>query len=118
MPEDNVNRIILNDSVILENCDCGYYNKSLWCYLKGYTFSEAFRLFSSPEHFKKVVYEYGLNHYYKRITYTGFTSITALEQREFTVDVRLEGIDIHIDEQIITQEENQNESELEGSIQE
>lgn len=116
MPEDNVSRIILNDSVVLENCDGGYYDKSLWCYLRGYTFSEAFQLFSSPEHFEKVVCEYGMKHYYKRVTYTGFTSITAIEQREFTVDVRLEGDDIHIDEQIISQEGNQNESELEGTV--
>lgn len=105
MPDDHmINRIILNDSIILDDCDCGYTNRSLWCYLKGYTFSEAFQLFSSPDHFQKVVYEYGYPYYYKRIIYTGFTAITALEQRDFTVDVRLEGIDISVKEETIVNE--------------
>ena len=103
MPEDitSISRITLNDTVILDGCDCGYANRSLWCYLKGYTFAEAFQLFSDPEKFKKVVYEYGFNNYYKRVTYTGLTTLTAIQQSDFTVDVRLEGIDVAIHEETI-----------------
>lgn len=111
MPEETITRLILKDGTVLNNCECGYYNRSLWCYLKGYSFSEAFQLFSDPDNFETVIFEYGTKDYYKRISYSGFESITAVEQRELTVDVRLEGNEIIIHEDMIAQEDQNNEED-------
>ena len=109
MPEKTINRLILSDGRVLDNCECGYYNKTLWCYLKGYSFNDAFQFFSDPENFKTIIFEYGTESYRRQITYNGLISLIAIEKREFTVDVRLEGTDISIEDKTISDDSDPKE---------
>lgn len=98
MPEEGFNkRLILNDGTVLENCDCGYSSRSLWCFLKGIPFGEAFQYFSSPEKFQSVTLELEYMDFTDRTVYSGFEAITSITQSENTVDVRLEGYKIDIE---------------------
>lgn len=106
MAEDKmIKRMIFSDGSIIEDCECGYYDKTLWCFLKNLTFNEAFQYFSDPSKFKTIVFEYGYDGLYDRFTYAGFLSIKSIEKREFTIDVCIEGIDISINQERITEEE-------------
>lgn len=98
MPEekDIEKKLILADGTVLENCECGYSNRNLWCFLTGIPFSEAFQYFSGPEKFKKVTFVMRFGNIIDTIEYSGFEQITAVQQSEFTVDVRLEGYKIDI----------------------
>lgn len=94
-------RLILKDGTILDNCECGYSNRSLWCYLRGIPFGEAFQYFSGPDKFETIIFDIIFGNTIDRITYSGFEQITAVQQSEFTVDVRLEGYKIDIKEERI-----------------
>ena len=109
MPEKTINKLILDDGTVLDNCECGYYNRTLWCYLKGFSFNEAFALFSDSNSFKTITFEFGIDSYRKQIIYKGLTSLIAIEKHEFTIDVRLEGTDIVIEEKTISPEANTEE---------
>ena len=98
MSEDNMmTRLVLKDGTILNDCECGYCNGSLWCYLKGLSFNEAFQQFSDPSKLSEITFEYGTETYYRQTIYSGFTNIIAIEKRDFTIDVRLEGYDTAIE---------------------
>ena len=103
MPEDIVDskRLILADGTVLEDCDCGYSNKNLWCFLKNIPFGEAFQYFSDPKKFNTVIFEMTVGDLTDRITYSGLERVTAIQQNEFTVDVRLEGYIISIQKERI-----------------
>ena len=90
-------RLILADGTVLENCECGYSSKTLWCFLAGISFGETFQYFSSPEKYHKIIFELEYEGFIDKITYTGLDQITAVQQSEFTVDVRLEGYHIDIE---------------------
>ena len=92
-------RLILHDGTVLNNCECGYYKKNLWCYLKGISFSDAFRYFSDPEAYYSVTFDMGFQPaFFERIVYTGFTDMTAIQKEEDRISVRLEGDNITIEE--------------------
>lgn len=98
MPEEGYKkRLILADGTVLENCDCGYTNRSLWCFLKGISFGEAFQYFSSPDKFQSVTLELEYMDFTDQIKYSGFEAITSIVQSENTVDVRVEGYKIDIE---------------------
>ena len=103
MPNDiiDIKRLILADGTVLENCECGYSNRNLWCFLSGIPFSEAFQYFSGPEKFNTVIFEMTFGSITDRITYKGLEHITAVQQSEHTVDVRLEGYKIDIERERI-----------------
>lgn len=92
----DIRRLILADGTVLENCECGYSSRNLWCFLKDIPFGEAFQYFSSPEKFSTVIFEMTFGDITDRITYSGFQEITAVQQSENSVDVRLEGYKIDI----------------------
>ena len=98
MPEEEMieKKLILADGTVLNNCECGYSNRNLWCFLTGIPFGEAFQYFSSPEKYKSVTFVMKFGDITDSITYSGFEQITAVQQSEFTVDVRLEGYKIDI----------------------
>lgn len=107
----NMRRLILKDGTILKNCECGYSSRSLWCFLKDIPFGQAFQYFSGPEKFETVVFEIINGDITDRITYSGFEAITAVQQSEFTVDVRLEGFEIEIkEERIFKQKDGEQET--------
>ncbi len=92
MPEETYKRrLILADGTVLEDCECGYDSKSLWCFLKGISFSEAFQIFSGPDKFNKIIFELDYDTIIDRIIYTGIEQITSVVQRDDKVNVRLEG---------------------------
>ena len=99
-------RLILADGTILKDCECGYYDKSLWCFLKNITFAEAFQHFSSPNKFGTIIFDIVYkNGVIERFKYSGFDQIISVVQKEFTVDVRIQGANIEIEESKITNEE-------------
>ena len=97
MPEEEnmALSLILNDGTVLEDCECGYYDKSLWCTLKGgITFAEAFQYFSTPNKFKTVTFVLKFGEVIDKIKYSGFEEVTAVLQHEDSVEVRLQGFRI------------------------
>lgn len=97
-------KVILANGIILNNCDCGYYEKTLICFLHDYPFGQAFQYFSNPENYKTVIFDLEYTHYTDRIEYSGFTEIKSIIQRENSVDVAIEGSDIKITESRIYKE--------------
>ena len=94
-------RLILADGTVLEDCECGYASRSLWCFLKGVPFSEAFQYFSGPEKFNTVTFEMVMGDITDQIIYTGLEHILAVQQNDRTVDVRLEGYNVNIEKKRI-----------------
>ena len=106
MPEEGFKkRLILADGTILENCDCGFSNKSLWCFLSGVSFGEAFQYFSSPEKFKTVILQLEFMDFIDQTTYTGLQELVAIVQSENTVDVHLDGYKVEADKKRISKDE-------------
>lgn len=89
--------IILADGTVLEDSECGYAERTLWCMLKGMTFAEVFAVFSDTAKTSRIEYIL-LN---KKYTFIGFTELTLIQQSEFTVDVRLTGESTEIIEENI-----------------
>lgn len=95
MPDEGLKkRLILADGTVLENCDCGYSNRSLWCFLTGVSFGEAFQYFSSPEKLKTVILQLEFMDFIDQTTYSGLQELVAIVQSEKTVDVHIEGYKI------------------------
>lgn len=94
-------RLILKDGTILDDCDCGYSNRTLVCFLNGVSFGEAFQYFSGPEKFETIIFDIIFGTMIDRTTYSGFEQITSVQQSETTVDVRLDGYKIDIKEERI-----------------
>lgn len=97
-------RLILSDGSVLENCDCGYYNKTLGCFLRGMQFSDVFQYFSSPEKYKDVTFDMEEEYFITRIKYSGFSRIVSMVQEEDKVVVNIEGDDITIERTKIPKE--------------
>lgn len=92
MPDAGViRRLILADGTILDDCDCGYSEKQLWCFLRNLTLVEAFQIFSNPQKVSTVTFEYGADPEIVKTTYIGFSNIKSINCREETVDVCLIG---------------------------
>ncbi len=87
-------KLILNDGTELEESQCGYAEHRLWCYIKGLTLAEAFAVFSDPEKTQTIRFQYGS----VTDTYIGFTEIDLIRKSELTVDVRLTGGTMQIEE--------------------
>lgn len=112
MPEEitEIVRLILADGTILENCECGYSNRSVWCYLKGVTFSEAFQYFSKPERFNTITLELEFGNVIHRITYSNIEHITGIQQDHNGINVSLEGFNIETKKERIVNEEINEEA--------
>ena len=90
MPEENViRRLVLADGTVLDECECGYADRQLWCYLRNLTFNQAFQLFSDSEKTCEIIFEYGLETALTRETYSDFTYIVSINRRELTIDICL-----------------------------
>ena len=87
-------RLILANGAILENCECGYYDKTVGCFLKGISFGEAFQYFSDSEKYRSVKFDIEYEQYIDRIEYSGMEVIESIIQRESSVDVMLAGTNI------------------------
>ena len=98
-------RLILADGSRLEGCSCGYDGEySLWCFLKNLTFGDAFQLFSDPARFVTVIFEMEDAAAVTRITYTGLTELSAIQQGGNEINVRLKGMDIQSREEHLHKE--------------
>lgn len=108
MPEDkDINRwLVMGDGTVLENCECGYSNKNLWCFLTGIPFGEAFQYFSTPEKISKVllIMKFGSVIVYTR--YSGFEEVTEVRQNDEHVDVRLQGYRITVEKERVIAEDD------------
>ncbi len=110
MPEPMfVQRLILADGSILENCGCGYYEKTLGCFLNDFTFGEAFQHFSDPSKFETVIFEMEETYFLTRITYSGFETLSSIIQRENRIEVTITGSNISIEEEKIPKNEQKEE---------
>lgn len=104
-----VQRLILADGSILENCGCGYYEKTLGCFLNGFTFGEAFQHFSDPSKFETVVFEMEEAEFLTQIKYSGFDTLSSIIQREGRIEVTVTGSSITIEETKIPKNEQKEE---------
>lgn len=105
-------RLILGNDIVLEGSSCGSDSEySVWCFLRGVSFSEAFQYFSNPENWTKVVYEIITSVNIRRFTYTGMTELSAIQQARDSVDVRLKGYDIQIKEEDIPANPDEGDSD-------
>lgn len=94
-------RIVLADGTVIENSECDGSTKRVWCFLRGMDIFEAFRLFSSPEKFRTVVFESGIAERYTRITYSGIVTLNEVSVTSGMINLRLIGDNIVSDEQTI-----------------
>lgn len=110
-------RLILKDGTILDDCRCGYSDRSLWCFLRNISFYEAFRYFSSPEVFETVVFEMEDDYFIDRFTYSGIENIVSVIQREDEVNVRLEGYQIEKVSEHIVKESDEDHAAIRNTDQ-
>lgn len=98
MPEEqevvDFKRLVLANGRVLDNCECGFYEDSLWCYLKDIELPDAFQCFLHPEDFKTVIFEFGTSQLYRRITYSGFTKLKNITINKESIDVCIVGLDV------------------------
>lgn len=69
-------RLILNNSIIIEDGRAGYSGGFLWCYITGYTMAEAAAIFLNAENTQLIVFQYGE----MEDRYEGFTRCTNLSE--------------------------------------
>lgn len=67
-------RLILNDSTIIPDGQCGYAQGFLWCWFTGYTLQQAATMFLDPSLTSKIVFQYGD----MQDEFDGFTTCTSL----------------------------------------
>lgn len=102
-------KLILVDGTELDECSCGFDGQySLWCYLKGISFGEAFQHFSDPENFKTVIYEIDNVNVIHKLTYTGMTELSAIQKERDIVSVRLKGFNIQETEERLSKERDED----------
>lgn len=67
-------RLILNNDIILEDCEAGYADGFLWCFLIGYTIQQAATMFLDAENTGHIEFQYGE----MSDSYEGFTNCTRI----------------------------------------
>lgn len=65
-------RIVLNDSTVIENGRAGYSEGYLWLFFSGYTMLQIAQMFCDPSKTELIVFEYGE----MRDSYENFTVCT------------------------------------------
>jgi len=95
-------RLIMADGTILDNCECGYYDGSLWCYLKDFAIIETFPYFSDSDKFSAIIFDiiYAIG-FTDRTIYSGFDKITSILQKKGQVDICITGDSITIEQKRI-----------------
>lgn len=71
-------RLILADGTTFENADAGYADGTLGLYLHGRTMMEVLPVVTDSAKIAEITYEFGED----SITYTGYTEVTAILNRE------------------------------------
>lgn len=99
-----INRITLNDGTELDGCQCGYSEKVLWCFLSNVSFGQAYELFHDLTKSNKIIFDIIDDYQIVRTTYSGLERLTNICQREFTIDLSLEGSNITIEKEVISRE--------------
>ena len=92
-------KIVLKDGTTYEDGECGYANGHLWCWLRNTTFVKAFADFSDHSKTEEI---HELRDEKENI-YRGFTDMDVIKKNEyepgrFTIDVRLSGGNISMEE--------------------
>ena len=67
-------RLILNGEIVLEDCEAGYADGFLWCFLIGYTIQQAAAMFFDTENTSHIEFQYGE----MSDSFEGFTNCTRL----------------------------------------
>ena len=96
-------QLILKDGTTYNDSDCGYADRRIWCWIKNATFAQVFADFSDPEKTAEIRRVSG----YSTTVYSGFTDMDVIRKTEYepgkyTIDVRLGGEDIHVEEEVMT----------------
>ena len=95
-------KLVLKDGTVFEEGECGYADRYLWCWIKNATFAEVFAGFSDPAKTIEIqAYERT-----KIVIYYGFDQLdvirrTEVKPGEWTIDVRLTGENIRMEEKPI-----------------
>lgn len=77
----------LANNRILEDCQAGATESSLWLYLKGMTMADAAALAFDKEALKRIEFHYGLLH----TTHEDYDTVTAIMDRGSVIEVCLTG---------------------------
>jgi len=70
--------LTMNDGTVIENSHVIQNGKTLWFYLSGVTFDQAYRLMSKPAKTQSITADF----YGSQTIYTGFTNLFCLTQEE------------------------------------
>lgn len=92
-------KLILKDGMEFEEAECGYADKKLWCWIRNATFAEVFAAFSDPEKTKEITAVERT----REIVYYGFDELDVIRRTEYepgkwTIDVRMSGENIRMEE--------------------
>lgn len=84
------NSVMLADGTVLENCSCGFAERSLWCWIKGYSMADCFAMFNDPEKTKAITVMFNTT----GSIYRGFTDLLLIKKSSDvfgnqTVDLRM-----------------------------
>lgn len=108
MPEEDevmeFKKLTFANDVILGDSECGFYEDTLWCYISGRPLLEVVQLFSKPENFNKVIFEFGTSSLFRRITYTGFVKLKSIEIAANTINVCIVGLDVKVEKEDVYSE--------------
>lgn len=82
--------LLLADGTVLENCSCGFADKTIWCWTNGLSMADCFSIFSDPTKTNTISCLY-MTH---GVRYRGFTEMDAIRKSldsfgNETVNVRL-----------------------------
>lgn len=106
---DVVYRLKLGDGTVLENCQCGYYEKTLTCFLEGISFAEAFSYFNEVSKFSTIIFEIDEPNFLDKTTYSGWNRLISITQKTTRVEVYIEGDDISITHERSLKKEDDSE---------
>ena len=101
--------LLMHDGTKFENSQCGYFENTLWLYLKDITFVDAIQRLSDPNIYSTVIFDITDEYRTVRTTYSGLTRIESAIQRLDGVDVCIKGEHVIVTEEIIKDEGGDSE---------
>ncbi len=83
-------KLILANGEVLDDCQAGYADGSLWCWLRGCTMGQAYSLFSVPDNIREITFIYGS----LKAIFRGADILEAIITNRDDISVRLSGDEI------------------------
>ena len=93
--------LILANGVRLDDCQAGFADGNLWCWLHGCTFGKAYELFSVPENIAEITFVYG----HLKAVFRGADTIKAIMTNRDGIQVMVTGADMTMEKDIPKGEE-------------